>query len=118
MTSNIVISVSDGVSSVSLPAFSINVAAVVTSTGTATLSWLPPTENTDGSVLTDLAGYKIYYGTTAGSYTSVITVNNPGISSYVVDNLPGGNTYFFVITSVTTSGMESEYSTMGSKTIL
>jgi hypothetical protein len=117
-TNNIVISVSDGVVSVSLPAFSINVTAAITSTGTATLSWLPPTENTDGSVLTDLAGYKIYYGTSAGSYTSVITVDNPGISSYVVDNLPAGNTYFFVITAVTSSGLESEYSTVGSKTIL
>jgi hypothetical protein len=118
VTSNIVISVSDGVASVSLSAFSINVTAASTSTGTATLSWLPPTENTDGSVLTDLAGYKIYYGTTAGNYTSVIMIDNPGIASYVVDNLPGGNTYFFVITSVTSSGLESEYSSVGSKTIL
>lgn len=118
MTSNIVISVSDGVDSASLPAFSINVTAAATSTGTATLSWMPPTENTDGSVLTDLAGYKIYYGTTPGNYTSVITIDNPGITTYVVENLPGGSTYFFVITSVTSSGLESEFSTVGSKTIL
>ena len=117
MSNNIVISVSDGSDSISLPAFSINVTALVTSTGTATLSWLPPTENTDGSVLTDLAGYKIYYGTSAGVYTSVIAIDNPGVSTFVVDNLPGGYTYYFVITSVTTSGLESEYSTVGSKTI-
>jgi hypothetical protein len=118
LASNIVISVSDGTDSVSLPAFNIDVSAVTVSTGSATLSWLPPTENTDGSVLTDLAGYKIYYGTSVGNYTSVITINNPGVATYVVDNLPGGNTYYFVITSVTTGGLESGYSTVGSKLIL
>jgi hypothetical protein len=85
--------------------------------GTATLSWLPPTENTDGSTLTNLAGYNIYYGTEAGNYTEAITIDNPGIAEYVVDNLPPGNTYYFVITAFDSSGNESEYSTMGSKTI-
>ena len=118
VSGSMIITVSDGVASTSLPAFSINVTAATTSFGTATLSWLPPTENTDGSVLTDLAGYKIYYGTESGNYTSTITIDNPGIATYVVDNLPGGNTYYFVITSFTTGGLESEYSTMGSKTIL
>jgi len=117
VTNNIVITVNDGKASVSLSAFNINVTALVASTGTATLSWLPPTENTDGSVLTDLAGYKIYYGTSEGSYTTVITIDNPGISSYVVDSLSGGNTYYFVITSVNADGLESEYSTVGSKAI-
>ena len=84
--------------------------------GTATLSWLPPTENTDGSMLTNLAGYNIYYGTEAGNYTETITVSN-GISEYLVDNLPPGNTYYFVITAFDGDGNESEYSTMGSKTI-
>lgn len=118
VTGSIIISVSDGVDNSSLPAFSITVTAATASFGTATLSWLPPTENTDGSALTDLAGYKIYYGTEPGNYTTVITVNNPGIASYIVDSLPSGNTYYFVITSFTTSDLESEYSTMGSKTIL
>ena len=31
--------------------------------GSATLDWTPVTQNTDGTVLTDLAGYKVYYGT-------------------------------------------------------
>ena len=45
----------------SLPAFSITVTQV--GLGSMSLSWTPPTQNTDGSALTDLAGYKLYYGT-------------------------------------------------------
>jgi hypothetical protein len=116
-TSSIKITVSDGIDSVSLPTFSITVNAVVTSFGSATLSWTPPTQNSDGSTLTDLNGYKIYYGTKSGAYTNTITINNPGISSYVVDNLPGGNTYYFVITAMNSNGVESNYSTEGSKAI-
>lgn len=88
-----------------------------TSYGTATLSWLPPTENTDGTTLTNLAGFNIYYGTTIDNYPNVITIDNPGIATYVFDNLPAGNTYYFVITAIDSDGMESEYSVAGSKTI-
>lgn len=84
--------------------------------GTATLSWLPPTEKTDGSALT-LTGYKIYYGTEVGNYTTVINIDNPGLATYVIDNLPAGNTYYFVITAIDADGIESSYSTVGSKTI-
>ena len=83
--------------------------------GTATLSWIPPTENTDGTPVT-LAGYNIYYGTEAGNYTDTISIGN-NITEYLVDNLPPGHTYYFVITAFDEQGNESEYSTMGSKTI-
>ena len=85
--------------------------------GTATLSWMPPIENTDGSQLSNLAGYSISYGTSAGNYTETIIIDNPGIAEYIVDNLPPGNTYYFVIAAFDTDGNESEYSIMGSKTI-
>src|SRR6185312_11733418 len=52
---NIVISVSDGTTSTALPAFSI--AVNQTSSGTATVNWTPPLDNTDGTVLSNLAGY-------------------------------------------------------------
>lgn len=116
-SSNIRISVSDSVASTALAAFSITVNAASASTGTATLSWLPPTQNTDGSALTDLAGFKIYYGTASANYTEVITIDNPGISTYLVDSLPTGFTYYFVVTAMDGSGMESEYSTEASKSI-
>ena len=57
----------------------------------------------------DLAGFNIYYGTSEGNYSKVITVDNPGVTSYVVDNLVP-STYFFVTTAFTTSGAESEFS--------
>jgi hypothetical protein len=109
-----VISVSDGKVSTPLAAFSI--AVVATATGSATLSWNPPTTNTDGSALTNLAGYKIYWGTTQGSYPNSVAINSPGISSYVLTNLVAG-TYFFVMTSLSSAGEESAYSNAASKTV-
>ncbi len=84
--------------------------------GVATLSWTPPTTNLDGSVLTNLAGYKIYYGTQPGNYPNVITIKNPGLSAYVIENLQP-NTYYFTMTAYNTSGSESPYSNTASKTI-
>ncbi len=83
----------------------------------ATLSWQPPTENTDGSPLTDLAGYKIYYGTDVGNYPEVITIDNAGVTSYVVDNLANGTTYYFVLTAFNSNGVESSYSEVVTKSI-
>ena len=79
------------------------------SSGTVTLSWTPPTQNMDGSYLTDLAGYNIYYGLTEGQYSQRINIDNPGIATYVVTNL-SPNTYYFVATSYNTNGVESPYS--------
>ena len=84
--------------------------------GTALLSWLPPTENTDNSVLTDLAGYKIYYGTSPGIYSTPIIINNPGLSSILVEDLAISD-WYFVMTAFNSSGIESGYSTEVSKTI-
>jgi len=85
--------------------------------GTATLSWLPPTQNTDGSQLTDLAGYKIFYGTSIDYLPNEITIDNPGISTYVVENLEGGHTFYFMITAYSSNGSLGEFSAIGSKWI-
>jgi Putative Ig domain len=114
MTSGIVITVGDGTLSASLPAFAITVQAFAT--GSATLSWMPPTENTDGSPLTNLAGYKVYWGMQQGSYPNSVTLNNPGLTSYVVENL-GQGTYFFVATTLNALGAESSFSGAAMKTI-
>jgi len=111
---NIVISVSDGRLSASLPAFSITVQQVAT--GSATLSWSPPTLRTDGTPLTDLAGYSIHYGNTAGVYSSKIRIDNAGITTYVVENLSQG-TWYFTTTAFDSTGAESDYSNVASKTI-
>ena len=77
--------------------------------GTALMSWTSPTDNTDNSTLTDLAGFKIYYGTFPGEYDRTITINNPGLSSYLVENLASSD-WFFVMTAFNISGIESAYS--------
>ena len=112
---NIVISVSDGISSASLAGFTIVVQSATT--GSATVGVVAPTTRTDGTPLTNLAGYHIYYGTTPGVYTNVITVTDPTITSYVVTNLPAGATYYFAATAYDSDGIESSDSAEGSKTI-
>lgn len=81
--------------------------------GTATLSWNPPTTNVDGTPLTDLAGYRIYYGTSTGNYTQNINVGN--VTTYQLASLTDGYTYYFAITAYDTLGNESAYSNEISK---
>ena len=113
-THGIVISVSDGERSTSLAAFTLTVHAVAT--GSATLSWLPPTTNSDGSPLTNLAGYKIYWGNAPDSFPSSVTLDNPGLTRYVVTDLVPG-TWFFVATALNGAGVESAFSSPVSGTI-
>ena len=86
------------------------------SNAAVTLQWLPPTENTDGTPLTNLAGYDIHYGTQSRSYTETIQVSNPGIATYVVDNLTPG-TYYFAVSAVNSGGTESPPSSEVSMTV-
>ncbi len=79
------------------------------SSSTVTLAWQPPTQNTDGSPITDLAGYKIHYGTASAAYSQTVAVNNAGLTRYVVDNLAGG-TYYFAISAYNSKGLESDLS--------
>jgi hypothetical protein len=85
-----------------------------TATGTATLSWDVPTTNADGTPLTDLAGFKVYYGNASRNYTTIIVVGN--ITTYVVSNLSPGP-HYFTVTAYNISGYESDYSIESSKTI-
>ena len=70
---------------------------------TATLTWTPPTVNTDGSAASDLTGYRIYYGTDATNLAQSIDVAGPAITSYVVAGLAPG-TYYFAVAAVSSSG--------------
>ncbi|MDH3431489.1 MAG: putative Ig domain-containing protein [Gammaproteobacteria bacterium] len=112
--SNISITVTDGADNATLGPFSITVNAV--SLGSVTLTWTPPTQNEDGTPLTDLAGYWIYWGTTPGSYPNSVRIDNPGISSYVVENLAPG-TYEFVATSFNSAEVQSVYSNPATKVV-
>jgi len=77
--------------------------------GSATLAWDPP------DVSADVVGYKIYYGTTSGSYSQSIDVGN--MTSYTVSNLTDGQSYYFTVTAYNALGVESYYSNEVSKLI-
>jgi hypothetical protein len=112
--SNISISVSDGHESTALSPFAIAVTAI--SNGRATLSWTAPTENTDGSTLANLAGYRIRYGTSAGALTQTIVIDNASVTTYVVEDLAPA-TWYFAVTAVNSTGSESAYSNVANKQI-
>lgn len=112
--SNISISVSDGHDSTALSAFAIAVTAI--SNGRATLSWTAPTQNTDGTTLANLAGYRIRYGTSAGSLTKTIVIDNMSVTTYVVEDLAPA-TWYFAVTAVTSVGTESANSNVANKEI-
>ena len=86
------------------------------SSGAITLNWTAPTENTDGTPLTDLSGYDIHYGTKSGNYTQSVSVSNAGIATYVVDNLTPG-TYYFSVSAVNSAGTESPLSSEVTATV-
>lgn len=107
---NVEIAATDGKAVTPLPAFTITVTAPAsTSTRTVALSWTPPTSNEDGSALVDLSGYKIHYGSASQTYTSTVSITNPGLTRYVLDSLPAGK-YFVAMTSYNAAGEESAYS--------
>jgi len=111
--SNIVITAYDGYYKGTLPAFNIVVASATptvtpttAATASATLVWTPPTENNNGTVLTTLAGYHIYYGTTP-ELGQTLTVSNPGLARYVMTGLTP-TTWYFAITAYDKAGHESD----------
>lgn len=120
--SNIVISAGTGHATAALAPFAITVKGSgstpppPSSAGSATLHWTAPTRNTNGSALTDLAGYHIYYGKSPSSMTTNVTVASPGTTSYTITKLASG-TWYFAVNAYTTSGMDSSLSNTGSKSV-
>jgi len=113
--SNIVISVSDGQATTALPAFSIEVSGSTTASS-ATLRWIAPTTNTDGTPLRNLAGYEIHYGNRSLEYDRVLRVPGANVTSAVIENL-GPATWYFAVLAYTSDGIESDFSAEASKTI-
>ena len=67
-------------------------------TYTASLSWSVPLLNTDGTPLTDISGYRVYYGTSPTNLAQSIAVSGAGNTTYVVSDLTPGTYYFAVVT--------------------
>ena len=95
--------------------FTLALYAATAIAGTATLVWDAPTTNTDGSPITDLAGYKIYYGTSPASYSTSIDAGQ--VTTYQLNTLTAGLTYYFSVTAYNASGIESTFSNEVSKSV-
>jgi hypothetical protein len=81
------------------------------------LSWVAPTEYTDNSALLNLAGFKIYYGTSEGNLIHSVSINDPSVTSYQLDQLQSNTTYYFAVTAIDSLGIESDYSATVSKIV-
>jgi VCBS repeat-containing protein len=86
--------------------------------GQAVLSWDPPTTNTDGSTPVNLAAFNVYFGTAPGDRSNQIRIDDPAATTYTVDGLSGGWTYYFVVTAVNDGDAESAPSNEVSKAIV
>jgi Putative Ig domain len=114
--SNVLISANDGKASATLNAFTITVNKVSAGSGSATLYWLPPTENTDGSALTDLAGYNVYYGKNPAILSYSANAFGAANTRFEATNLDAG-TWYFSVRPYNSAGVESDQPELVSKTI-
>jgi hypothetical protein len=90
-------------------------ACTTTPSGTASLSWTPSTRNTDGTPLTDLAGYRIHYGRN-GSTPYTIQLTNSQATSYTLTGITAGE-WHFCVRAFTTDGRESACSNVVYRTV-
>jgi hypothetical protein len=94
----------------------VTVTVTAAAAGTATLTWSAPSVNTDGTPVTTLSGYTIYYGTSASALTQSVAVSGAGTTSFELTGLAAG-TWYFAVAADATDGTESAQSSLGSKTI-
>jgi len=80
----------------------------------ASLSWTPPSTHTDGTAMTNLAGYKLYTGTTSGNYSQNVDVGN--VTSYSLSSLSDSTTYYFAVVAYDAAGDVSGYSNQATYT--
>ena len=84
--------------------------------GSVTLSWTAPTSNTNGTPITSLSGYHIFYGTSASDLTQSIEVSGAATLSYEITDLTAG-IWYFAVAADASDGTESAPSEVASMTI-
>jgi hypothetical protein len=84
--------------------------------GSATIAWTAPTKNSDGTTLTNLASYKVLYGTSSTSFTRSKVVDDPTLLRTTISSLTPA-TWYFTVHSVSTTGAESSNSNVASKAV-
>lgn len=75
--------------------------------GALVVTWHAPTKNSDGTPLTDLSGYTIYYGTQPAAYTNSLTVDDPSATYAIIRGLQPGVHYFVAVSSNNSTGRHS-----------
>ncbi len=95
---------------------SFTLTVVQTASGSASLSWVAPTLQTDGSPLTDLAGFRVYFSTDPTTLSNRTDVSNSTVTTAVVANLTPG-TWYFAVTAIDKQGNESDFSGIATKTL-
>jgi hypothetical protein len=103
------ISVTDGRSTAYLAAFKIDVRSASTSAGSVNLKWQPPTRNEDGTVLRNLAGYRVYWRNEQGIFRNSMMIGNVNVTQVRIEDLEPGD-YEFVVTAFNDRGKESRFS--------
>ena len=69
-----------------------------------TLGWDPPESNLDGTPITDLAGHKVYVGTTSGNYDRIYDAGNH--DSFIIPDLHKGMTHYFAVSAYNSALLE------------
>jgi hypothetical protein len=104
---NVTIKVTDGKASASLAPYTLTVSK--SATRSVTLTWTSPTQNTDGTPITNLAGYRLHYGQASRSYSRSLNVPAAATHSVVIEDLAAG-TWYFAIRSINKAGVASALS--------
>jgi hypothetical protein len=102
-----------------LPAITVSTSYSLTCTwrnGAATVNWTPPTANTDGSPLRDLAGFRVVYGTSANALTQSRQIDDPAARSATIAALQTG-TWYFAVRALNRAQLESDNSIVVSRSI-
>lgn len=129
---NIVVYATDGLTYAYLAPFAITVTGTASSGGTtggttggtsgstssnsATVKWVAPKANTNGTSLTNLSGYVISYGLSTSKTATTVKVANPSTLSYQINGLTSG-TWYFAVSAYNSTGATSALSSVASKTI-
>jgi hypothetical protein len=84
--------------------------------GSARVAWTAPTTNTDGSALTNLAAFRVYYSTTNGSFSQSTLVNDTTSRSAMINALAPG-TWYFMVRALNSNQVASANSNVTSKAV-
>lgn len=115
MSADVTITASNGASAASIGPFTIVVTTAAIPPGSIAVSWEPPTDSSQ-SLLGQLAGYYIYYGTSSDDLSHSVLVFGGGTSDYVIQGLAPG-TYYLALTTYNAQGIQSERSNIVSVSV-